>query len=142
MNKIIVSLALLTLTAAWVQAAEPDRITVQHILISFKGAIDKPGLTRTRAEAEALANGLLERIKKGEDFAALVKGYTDDQNPGIYSMSNFNVKPDPTKAEYPRDRMVKAFGDVGFSLKVGEVGLASYDQVKSPFGWHIIKRLQ
>jgi len=142
MNKIIGLLALVALTAAWVQAAEPDRITVQHILISFKGAIDKPAVTRTRQEAEALAKALLERIKNGEDFGALVKGYTDDQHPGIYSMSNFNVKPDPSKAEYPRDRMVKAFGDVGFSLKVGEVGMASYDQVKSPFGWHIIKRLQ
>ncbi len=142
MKNILALASLVLLAAVWVQAAEPDRITVQHILISFKGAIDKPEVTRTRSEAEALAKQLLERIKKGEDFAALVKGYTDDQNPGIYSMSNFNVKPDPNKAEYPRERMVKAFGDVGFSLKVGEVGMASYDQVKSPFGWHIIKRLQ
>jgi len=142
MNKLISLLAAVALMAAWVQAAEPDRITVQHILISFKGAIDNPVVTRTRQEAEKLAKELLDRIQKGEDFDALVKGYTDDQHPGTYSMSNFNVKPDPSKAEYPRNRMVKAFGDVGFSLKVGEVGLAAYDPEKSPFGWHIIKRLQ
>jgi hypothetical protein len=141
-NKTIALLALVLLASAWVRAEEPDRITVQHILIAFKGTIDKPGLTRTRPEAETLAKQIFERVKKGEDFDALVKGYTDDQHPGIYSMSNFNVKPDPNKAEFPRARMVKAFGDVGFALNVGEIGLAAYDPEKSPFGWHIIKRLQ
>jgi len=42
----------------------------------------------------------------------------------------------------PRDEMAPAFGDVGFALKVGEVGMAPYDKTKSPFGIHIIKRLQ
>jgi parvulin-like peptidyl-prolyl isomerase len=38
--------------------------------------------------------------------------------------------------------MVAAFGDVGFQLEVGEVGMAVYDPVKSKYGWHIIKRLK
>lgn len=42
---------------------------------------------------------------------------------------------------HPRAAMVPAFGDVGFSLEVGEVGLAGYDEKASPFGWHVIKRL-
>ncbi|MDA0667388.1 MAG: peptidylprolyl isomerase [Planctomycetota bacterium] len=42
---------------------------------------------------------------------------------------------------HPRAAMVAAFGDVGFSLAEGEVGIASFDEEKSPFGWHIIKRL-
>jgi len=41
-----------------------------------------------------------------------------------------------------RDDMVPGFGEVGFSLAVGEVGLLEYDPVKSPFGYHIIKRVQ
>lgn len=42
---------------------------------------------------------------------------------------------------HPRAAMVPGFGDVGFSLGAGEVGLAEFDENKSPFGWHIIKRL-
>ena len=36
--------------------------------------------------------------------------------------------------------MVPAFGDVGFGLKVGEIGVAEYHPRKSPYGYHIIKR--
>ncbi len=42
----------------------------------------------------------------------------------------------------PRGRMAKGFGDVGFSLQVGEIGLAEYHLKDSPFGWHIIKRIK
>ena len=42
---------------------------------------------------------------------------------------------------HPRSAMVSAFGDVGFDLEVGELGLATFDAEASPFGWHIIKRL-
>jgi parvulin-like peptidyl-prolyl isomerase len=38
--------------------------------------------------------------------------------------------------------MVPAFGDVGFALPPGQIGMAEYDPVKSPYGWHIIKRLE
>ena len=41
-----------------------------------------------------------------------------------------------------REQMVPAFGDVGFGLKVGEIGLAPFDPKTSPFGIHVIKRLQ
>jgi hypothetical protein len=42
----------------------------------------------------------------------------------------------------PRDKMVPAFGDVGFSLTPGAVGLAMYDTNTSPFGYHVIRRLE
>ncbi|MCH2102017.1 MAG: peptidylprolyl isomerase [Planctomycetes bacterium] len=42
----------------------------------------------------------------------------------------------------PRDQMAGAFGDVGFKLQVGEVGLAKPDAQNSPFGYHIIKRIK
>jgi parvulin-like peptidyl-prolyl isomerase len=38
--------------------------------------------------------------------------------------------------------MVPAFGNVGFALNVGEIGIADFDPQTSPFGWHIIKRLK
>jgi Xaa-Pro aminopeptidase len=123
-------------------AREPDRVAVQHILIAFKGSIPEAKVIRTSEEAQVLAVELLERIKKGEDFDALVKKYTDDEYPGIYRMSNIGLGPDKEKKEYPRAGMVRSFGDVSFSLPVGGVGLAVYDPQRSKYGWHIIKRLE
>jgi parvulin-like peptidyl-prolyl isomerase len=99
-------------------------------------------VTRTRDEAKKLAQEVFERAKKGEDFDALVKEYTDDQYPGIYRMANTGVTPDQSKQEFPRAGMVKGFGDVSFSLQVGEVGMSEYHPQKSKFGWHIIKRVE
>ncbi len=121
---------------------EPDHIVVQHILIAFQGSIPKPTVTRTQQEAEKLAMKVFQEAKQGADFDTLVKKYTDDQYPGIYRMANKGVTPDRSKKEYSRENMVPAFGDVGFKLKVGEIGLAKYDPKKSPYGWHIIKRIK
>ena len=118
--------------------AEPDRIQVAHVLISFAGAGTEA--TRSKADAEKLANDVLARAKKGEDFHKLIKELSDDPGEGVYGMANFKVKPD--RGEYERGGMVPAFGDVGFQLEVGEVGMAPYDPVKSKYGWHIIKRLK
>jgi parvulin-like peptidyl-prolyl isomerase len=121
---------------------EPERVEVQHILISFQGAIPDEKVTRTKEEAESLAKELLEMAKSGDDFDALVKEYTDDQHPGIYRMSNVGIPPDSASQEFSRERMVKAFGDVSFSLNVNEIGMANYDPTASKYGWHIIKRLK
>jgi hypothetical protein len=124
-------------------AAEPERVTVQHILLAFKGSI--PGdqkVTRSREDAERLALQIFERAKAGEDFAAMVRMYTNDSYPGIYKMTNRGVAPDKSKQEYSRTGMVPAFGDVSFGLEVGGVGLAVYDPARSKYGWHIIKRLE
>ena len=91
-------------------------------------------------EAKKLAYEILDKAKKGENYDQLVKDNTDDQAPGIYSMSNNGVTP-LSQAEYPRNQMVPAFGNVGFTLKVGEIGIADYDPQTSPFGYHIIKRV-
>jgi len=147
-NVLISLVALLILLASCkkepeqVTVKEPDRVTVQHILIAFKGSIPTESVTRTQAEAESLAKEVFERAQKGEDFDALVKEYTDDQYPGIYKMSNIDIPPDKEKKEYSRSRMVKAFGDVSFSLSVGGIGIAEYDSESCKYGWHIIKRLE
>ncbi|MFN2384798.1 MAG: peptidylprolyl isomerase [Thermoanaerobaculia bacterium] len=121
-------------------APEPERIKLQHILISFTGKVPGKNITRSEAEARALAARLLERARGGEDFDALVKQYTDDRHPGIYSLSNRGVA--AAQGEFRRERMVPAFGDVGFTLQPGETGMAPYDPSKSPYGWHIIRRLE
>jgi len=142
----LLMLAVLLLFVSWKkepgQVKEPDQVTVQHILIAFKGSIPKAQVTRTKAEAKALAFEIFNRAKKGEDFDALVREYTDDSYPGIYKMSNFNIEPDSSKKVFSRSKMVKAFGDVSFSLSVNSIGLAEYDPKNSKYGWHIIKRLE
>lgn len=124
------------------QAKEPDYITVQHCLIGFQGSLPGKNVTRTKEEAAKLAEEILKRAKDGEDFGALVQEYTDDAYPGIYKMANFDAVPDMAAKIYPRGQMVAAFGDTGFPLPVGGIGMAAYDPQKSPYGWHIIKRIK
>ncbi|MDB5080700.1 MAG: prsA [Chloroflexi bacterium] len=117
---------------------EPEHIQVQHILIAFAGS--GTGAKRSKEEARTLAYDLLKQAQEGGDFDALVKQYTDDSPPGIYGMSNIGVA--PARGEYPRNQMVAAFGNTGFPLEVGGIGIADYDQRTSPYGWHIVKRLK
>jgi PPIC-type PPIASE domain len=107
------------------------RVVVQHILIGFQGSVRGKPITRSRDEAEALAAKLFFEIQNGGDFDALVKQHTDDAYPGRYPMTLDG-----------RSRMVQGFGDVGWRLEVDEVGVAPHEARKSPFGWHIIKRVE
>lgn len=122
-------------------SGEPDHLVVQHILIGFQGSIPGKSITRSKDEAKTLAYKLLDQAKAGANFDDLVKANTDDQAPGIYQLANTGVQPASSK-EYPRAQMIPAFGNVGFKLKVDEIGIADYDPQTSPFGWHIIKRLK
>ena len=108
-----------------------EQVEVQHILIGFKGAPRMTHVTRSKEEAKALAEKVYAEVIGGADFDAMVKKYTDDSAPGIYPMTQAS-----------RKGMAKSFGDVGFHLKVGEIGVAPWDAVASPFGWHIMKRLK
>lgn len=119
---------------------EPEHVQVQHILIGFQGSVPGKPITRSKDQAKDLAYEILEQAQGGADFDALVKKYTDDSHPGIYGMSNRGVK--PAQGEYSRDGMVAAFGNAGFPLDVGGVGVADYDPRSSPYGWHIVKRLK
>jgi len=121
---------------------EPDVVVVQHILIGFKKTVRGKEIDRTKKEARTLAEELLERSKSLDDneFDALVEEYTDDRYPGIYRLTNRGV-PLQSKS-YTRDDMVGNFGRVAFRLEVGEVGMATYHPGNSPFGWHIIRRIE
>ena len=122
------------------KAPEPQAVKVQHILVGFKGSVKGKTIERTKAEAQALAEKLVERARAGEDFDALVKQYTDDRYPGIYTLTNAGA---PRRSgAHTREQMVPGFGDVAFRLAVGEVGMASHHGVNSPYGWHVIKRLE
>ena len=89
---------------------------------------------------------VLEAAQSGDNFDQLVEEHTDDSAPGIYHLANKGqasekIRSKPLQSVFPRGDMVASFGDVGFPLEVGEVGLAKYDPQTSPFGWHVIKRI-
>jgi parvulin-like peptidyl-prolyl isomerase len=117
----------------------PDVVTVQHILISFKGKISKP-VERSKKQADNLAWEIFDRAEAGEDFDALVLEYTNDKHPGIYTMANRGVAQKAGMSK--REDMAVSFGDISFRLQVGEIGMARYHAEMSPFGWHIIKRIE
>lgn len=122
------------------KAEEPDRVVVQHCLIGFKRSIPGKKLDRTKKEAGELAAQILERARNGEPFDGLVKEYTGDSVPGIYVLANEGL---PIRSgERQRGDMVPGFGDTAFRLEVGEYGMVPYHGYKSPYGWHIILRLE
>jgi hypothetical protein len=129
-------------TVSTAQAKEPEHIRVQHILIGFKGSVPGKNITRTVEEAKAIAYGLVDSAKAGVNYDDLVARHTDDSAPGIYGLANKGAVSAGPPKEYPRENMVPAFGDVGFKLQVGEIGVADYDARTSPYGYHVIKRVE
>jgi parvulin-like peptidyl-prolyl isomerase len=119
---------------------EPDLVVVQHILIGFKKSVPEKKLDRTKMQAKALALDLLRRAEEGDDFDALVKEYTDDRYPGMMILTNKNAPRVPQGTL--RSQVVARFGDIAFQLEVGEVGIANYHAALSPYGWHLIKRIE
>jgi hypothetical protein len=121
---------------------EPDRVLVDHILIGVTNP-KLAGVNRTPEEARKLAYDLLKRLEGGADWAALKGEYSADPPPGgPYALANRGVAPETD--EHPRSGMVSAFGDVGFGLEVGGIGIADYTPGSKacPYGFHIIKRLR
>ncbi|HVP57370.1 MAG TPA: peptidylprolyl isomerase [bacterium] len=110
-----------------VQPLPPGNIRASHILIAYAGAPDSKA-TRTKAEAKQLADELLVRVNKGEDFAELARTYSDCPSREDGGDLRF----------FPRGRMVKPFEDAAFALKPGQVS----GVVETQFGYHIIKRTQ
>ncbi|MFY9570841.1 MAG: peptidylprolyl isomerase, partial [Blastocatellia bacterium] len=90
-----------------------------------KKEADKPKAL-SKDEARHKAQLLLDRARKGEDFAKLATENSDD--PGSKDKGG----------EYDffgRGRMVPAFDNAAFALKPGEIS----DLVETQFGFHIIK---
>jgi parvulin-like peptidyl-prolyl isomerase len=104
--------------------AEAGPVQVQHIMVSWKdapGARDPRAKARTKADADKLAQELLAKVRAGGDMAKLMKESSEDPNTRPYDVTPATELP---------------FKNLSLRLKVGEAGLQ-----KSPFGWHILKRV-
>ncbi|MDE1874422.1 MAG: peptidyl-prolyl cis-trans isomerase [Candidatus Micrarchaeota archaeon] len=77
-------------------------------------------------EKFSVAQQILDRLKKGESFAALAQEYSIDGS----------RKRGGDLGEFGRGIMVKPFEEAAFALKPGEIS----GIVKTEFGYHIIKR--
>lgn len=127
--------------AARAEHAAP-KVKVQHILIGIKSPNPRTSQFKyDKAGALEQAAKVYGQIVAGADLGALVAEYSDDPGEGIYTMIKSGA-PDYANGVYPRSQMAKVFGDVAWRLEVGEVGVGGYDRVTSPFGIHIIERLE
>lgn len=98
-------------------------VPVRHILV--KGEKDKP---EQLEEARKKAEGILERIKKGEDFAALAKEFSDD--PGSKDKGG----------QYPGEMVENFVPEFKTSVEGLKPGELDQKLVQTSFGFHIIKR--
>jgi hypothetical protein len=100
-----------------------DVRVLQHILIGVRPNTDSATQTAARKKAEAT----LGRLKGGANFGQLAARLSED--PGSRADSGF-LPPSP------KGRFVPAFDSAGWALAPGQTsGL-----VRTPFGFHIIKR--
>ena len=101
---------------------KPELVKASHILVS----VTADATPETVLESEKKAKSLFERVKKGEDFAALAKEFSDD--PGSKERGG-------DLDFFAKDQMVPEFAEAAFSLKKNEVS----QPVRSQFGYHVIK---
>ncbi len=111
-------------------ASLPKEIGARHVLVQFLGAERAPAaVVRTREQAESLAQKVLAKARRDESFTRLATEYSDE--PGAAGRGG-------ALGRFTRGRMVPAFEEVAFRLRVGQVS----DIVETPFGFHVILRTE
>jgi len=123
---------------------EPKQVGVIHILIGFKKTVSGKVLDRTKKQAQDLAYEILDRAEAGEEFDTLLVEYSDDYKAqrGIVLLKMNNFGEPITTGVFGRSTMAASFAEVSFQLEVGEIGFTRYHPGNSPFGYHIIKRIE
>jgi parvulin-like peptidyl-prolyl isomerase len=113
---------------------EPEQVHAAHILISTRDPVTKKELApEAKLEKKLLAEKILARARAGEDFAKLVKQYSDDQG----SKNSGGEYTFPRAKADPRRAMLPEFEAAAFSMKPGQIS----DLVETGYGYHIIKTI-
>lgn len=97
-----------------------------HILVSYEGASSAgEDITRSKADALALAQDLKERLNAGQNFSTLARQYSDGPSGADGgSLGTFGI-----------GTMVPVFEQVVTTQPVGQVS----DPVETQFGYHLIR---
>jgi peptidyl-prolyl cis-trans isomerase C len=104
------------------QFMQGERVRASHILITAARDAD----AATKAQARTRAEGILEDVKGGKDFAALAKEHSQDPGSAVQGGD---------LGYFTQGQMVGPFNDAAFSLAPGTTsGL-----VETDFGFHIIR---
>jgi len=105
---------------------KPEMVRAAHILLATVDPVTEAQMSdEQKKQKREQIDALLVRARKGEDFAALAKEFSDD--PGSKDKGG--------EYTFPRGRMVPPFETAAFSLKTNEIS----DVVITQFGYHIIK---
>ncbi|MDP4181010.1 MAG: peptidylprolyl isomerase [Bacillota bacterium] len=102
------------------------KVTVWEVFLETKDSSGKPLSTDKVNEKAKLAQEVLDKANKGDDFSNLVSQYTDDVG-AKQSGGEFSVSKD--------EKMPKEYLDWVFKAKEGDIGL-----VNTSNGYYIIKR--
>lgn len=101
-------------------------IRASHILISYEGVANPtPGVTRTKEEAQRLANRLLRQVRRNPDnFETLARNNSDGPSKSLGGDLGF----------FQEGTMAQPFYDYTNRNRVGKIGLLETD-----FGFHVVK---
>jgi|LSQX01.2.fsa_nt_gb foldase protein PrsA len=103
------------------------QVTAKHILIGIMGENGEELSDKEIEEKKKLAETILTKIEKGEDFDKLMNEYSDD--PGLETQ--------PDGYTFSKGQMVPEFEEAAFSLENDKVS----GIVETTYGYHIIKKI-
>lgn len=101
----------------------PEMVRARHILVHINM---KKATEEDKKKAREKIEGILKRIKAGEDMAKLAGEFSEDPA---------SVKKGGDLGFFPRGKMVPEFDKAAFTLRPGELS----DVIATSFGYHIIR---
>jgi peptidyl-prolyl cis-trans isomerase C len=104
------------------QMGNEEEVHARHILFRVANPADE----KASKEAEDKVKAVIDRLKKGEDFAKLANELTEDPS---------GRKDGGDLGYFTKDQMVPEFSTVAFKLDKGAIS----DPIKTQFGWHVLK---
>lgn len=117
------------LEAAYQQRIEefrvPEQVCASHILVKVKEG--EAGEGHPDAEARRLAEGILERLRAGGDFAELARKQSEDKGSAA-SGGDLGC--------FERGRMLVEFDNAAFGLEKGQLS----ELVRTSAGYHIVRQ--